>query len=734
MRKLHPFFYIKNRSTSLFLRLLSGFLCITLLLSTLTLYSFTVSKQNVRKEIVKYNTLMLHNTMESYEKHFDMIKRQMLLYFISEKVQKFHSNPKYIDFPGIQQDINSWVSNNQLFINNIVLYSKRNEMILEKGTSTKVDTMFQVFYENDAYLPDFWRGQFNQVYNIRIFPSAIFHNQMYRDQTGDEELIPVIIKTAGNSDFMMIVFLDASKMYEAFHRTINEDFMIHNGQGLALFRSKGQDPPIDLEELGKHSTTEYQREAAYYFQSTGAESGFTYVQRVPIERIASQTRLNITLIIAIAISIAASIVISWLFAAGINNPLQKVIATIRGENDGSVFRSSIREFNIIRHQLQDKNKMHKQLSFLHQLRAIQGQDAAPIAFVNKPFMVVLFHAMIRGEGEKEQSSFQTWLSYMNVYMENRLSKAFPGSLTFQVEHNQILSLVFSDRREELASQLARMEALFEQDRAFGTITMGVSSVHRHSEEIAVAYREVQILIQERRMIDTTQIIMERREQADLIAFASDQWKEFQVNLREGNELQLTKLVERTFIRWLGKEPTAATMVEFGGSLVGKIKSEASPLDISLGRLQSIFQHAESQLQACITMKELEQLLLNWVTQAAEAFREKKQLRDPITSFVVDYVTDHLEEEIYLDLLAERLNLSGSYLSYYFKEKTGMNIVDFINEKRIMQATTLLADNKLKIHDVAAAVGYRNITSFNRMFKKYVGLTPSEFRKKPEFDS
>ncbi|NOU85723.1 hypothetical protein GC102_08040 [Paenibacillus sp. LMG 31460] len=102
MRNLHPIPYIKNRSTSLFLRLLAGFLCITLLLSTLTIYSFAVSKQNVRKEIVKYNTLMLHNTMESYEKHFDMIKRQKLLYFLSEKVQKFHTNPKFIDFPGVQ--------------------------------------------------------------------------------------------------------------------------------------------------------------------------------------------------------------------------------------------------------------------------------------------------------------------------------------------------------------------------------------------------------------------------------------------------------------------------------------------------------------------------------------------------------------------------------------------------------------------------------------------------------
>ncbi|MNW14618.1 HTH-type transcriptional regulator YesS [compost metagenome] len=69
------------------------------------------------------------------------------------------------------------------------------------------------------------------------------------------------------------------------------------------------------------------------------------------------------------------------------------------------------------------------------------------------------------------------------------------------------------------------------------------------------------------------------------------------------------------------------------------------------------------------------------------------------------------------------------MSSYFKGKTGKNIVDFINELRITKATSLLIDNRIKIHDAAKAVGYQNITSFNRMFKKYTGVTPSEYRKR-----
>jgi YesN/AraC family two-component response regulator len=124
-------------------------------------------------------------------------------------------------------------------------------------------------------------------------------------------------------------------------------------------------------------------------------------------------------------------------------------------------------------------------------------------------------------------------------------------------------------------------------------------------------------------------------------------------------------------------------------------------------------------------------LVDWLIKTAEAVREKKEEKYPVTSQVVDYIKAHLADEIYLDVLAAELKMSSGYLSSYFKAKTGMNIVDYINETRIAKAASLLDDDRLKIRDAAQAVGYRNITSFNRMFKKYTGLTPSEYRKRNE---
>lgn len=160
--------YIRNRSNSLFLRLVAGFLCIILILVSLTIYSISVSKLNVRKEIVQYNTLMLNSTMESYEKHIEMVNKQMHLYLYSEEVQRFQYTPQYINYPILQREINSWVSNSYLFIENIVLYTKHDELILEKGTSTDAQTMFNVFQVSKEYPLNFWRQQFDENYSSRI--------------------------------------------------------------------------------------------------------------------------------------------------------------------------------------------------------------------------------------------------------------------------------------------------------------------------------------------------------------------------------------------------------------------------------------------------------------------------------------------------------------------------------------------------------------------------------------
>jgi len=727
--KFQPLRYFRNLSSTLFLRLMAGFLCIILLLVSLTAYALSVSKNNVRQEVVKYNTLMLDSTMENYEKHFDIIRKQMYLFMFSDRVQKLQREPNYSDFGGVINDILYWVSNPNLYIADIVFYSKEQQFVIEKSTSTTPDNLFDVFMAGKKYPKTFWDEQFDATYTNRIFPADRFYSHVF---TGRQEVvgdyIPIVFKRADNHNFYMAVFLDANKMYNAFHQSLNDDFIIYGADGETLFERSETSAFPALDTFKDRGGDEFIQDNRYHFYRTGA-SGMTYMHRLPVAQMASQTRLNLTLVVLCVAVVLLSIVIALLMAARINNPFKQLVNTIRGTNEGEPYRSSIREFDLISSQLRDKNKLMRQWAFIHLLKDIRGgdSDAGKLEFADKPFVFVLFQVVEKRGAAWDGGTFRSWLYYMKVFIEDKLNRVFPDALTNQVEYNQILSLVFIDRPEELHQLLREMKTVFDQDRDSGTITIAVTSVYNRSDQISAAFKEVRDRIGERELVDETQIVASSSNRPTTLAFSPEEERQFRANLREGQADEVARLLEGFFERRRGQAPTAAAWLRFALSAAERIRSVATE-QLGAPAAEGILENAEERIDGCVTVAELERLLIQWARRTAEAIEEKKEPKDSIALFVMNYVNEHLSEEIYLDALAEKLNLSSGYLSTYFKEKTGRNFVEYVNETRIAEAASLLVNSRSKIQEVAEAVGYRNIASFNRMFKKYTGLRPSDYRK------
>lgn len=720
---------------SLFARLIAGFLFIVLLLTSLTLYAVSVSNRNVKQEVVKYNTSLLDHTRDSYEKHLNLIKQQMLLFFTSDEIMRLQQQPDNVDYPVIIREIAKWTTVPYLYINNIVFYSKKDDLVLEKGTSTNAESMFNVFSASEEYPLAFWKAQFGGTEAIRIYPAAAMVNHIFRDSPQPlGELMPMIIEGVNNPDFYMIVLLDAAKMYEAFHQNLYKDFLIYDAHGKPMFSRTGREPFLafgDLGDLGQNGSGI--RDGKYYFANSGEATGFSYVSRVPADRIAEQTRINLTLLAIILAAIALSVFFSFLIASRINNPLKKVIESIRRMNDDPPYRSTINEFNFISGRIHDNRMLFRQFSFINHLKAIRSHepDTPKLEFADRPFVFVLYHIQ-PDKGELYSSEVvQNWLYYLRTFIESKLKPAFPDSLTFQIERDQILSLVFTEEPKDVIAQLDEMSQVFDQDSEHGVVTMAVTSAYSASDRLTAAYEEAQRLAGERLMTGRTQLILERGSAPAAFGFSPDQDKALEANMKAGNAVQLAVLVQQHVAKWHRDVPTAASLVRFAEAFAGKIRSAVTPFPLGSEETDVLLGNTGERIGRCRTVKELEELLVEWVTKTAEAVREKKEEKHPITTQVVDYIHAHLAEEIYLDVLAAKLKMSSGYLSSYFKGKTGMNIVDYINETRIAKAAGLLNDDRLKIRDAAEAVGYRNITSFNRMFKKYMGVTPSEYRKRED---
>lgn len=109
-------------------------------------------------------------------------------------------------------------------------------------------------------------------------------------------------------------------------------------------------------------------------------------------------------------------------------------------------------------------------------------------------------------------------------------------------------------------------------------------------------------------------------------------------------------------------------------------------------------------------------------------RYNKKNINQILQNAMNYICENYTMPITLNELAEHTYVSTYYLSRMFKKELGKNFVEYLNEVRIEKAKELLKDNRYKTYEVAELVGIQDPHYFSKIFKKYVNMTPTEYKE------
>lgn len=96
--------------------------------------------------------------------------------------------------------------------------------------------------------------------------------------------------------------------------------------------------------------------------------------------------------------------------------------------------------------------------------------------------------------------------------------------------------------------------------------------------------------------------------------------------------------------------------------------------------------------------------------------------------VLSYIDKAYGSELALDALAETVHLTPQYFCRLFKQTTGLSPIEYINRVRIFQSEQLLLSTDATVTEIALEVGFSQVSYFNRIFHRYKGMTPSEYRK------
>ena len=122
------------------------------------------------------------------------------------------------------------------------------------------------------------------------------------------------------------------------------------------------------------------------------------------------------------------------------------------------------------------------------------------------------------------------------------------------------------------------------------------------------------------------------------------------------------------------------------------------------------------------------LLIANVAPAAAVPNGDKSTGELLTARIKQYIDLHYDEGLTLQSIGDALHVNMYYLSHVFKDNTGYAPMQYIMRRRIGEAQSLLISTKYSITQIAGMVGYDNPCHFNTIFAKYVGMSPSKYRK------
>jgi AraC-like DNA-binding protein len=109
------------------------------------------------------------------------------------------------------------------------------------------------------------------------------------------------------------------------------------------------------------------------------------------------------------------------------------------------------------------------------------------------------------------------------------------------------------------------------------------------------------------------------------------------------------------------------------------------------------------------------------------FVEQQNSELPVITRAKEYIQQNQAEDLSLGQVAKAVNTSTFYFCKLFKKVTGLNFTDYVSRVRIEKAKNLLLNPNLRVSEIAYEVGFQSLTHFNRVFKKVIGQSPTEYR-------
>ncbi|WNQ09236.1 hypothetical protein MJA45_16485 [Paenibacillus aurantius] len=601
--------HLKNHGGSLFYRLLASFVAIITLLVSLHLITYSFFRSSIKEEIIHNSSLNLNSTVTNYEKHIKLIKGFLIGLSVNDRTEVLKRSTQHFNYSLASQqqlELQRTMNNSLLFLQDVALYFADIQYVIDQFGTREAKTMFTKLYQSDFYPESFWQEELKRSFTFRLYPAADYKetNAFYTTFLG--RLMPIIVKQPSNPQFGIIGFLDSDRLYEQFHPVkTNGLFYILDESGSLLYSSNGTLIP-DNYPTGSPDPGYFLLDNNYYFTEKGPETGYTYISVVPFADISHKIlRLNVITITVLLASLFVGVAVSVFFSTRFHNPILAILQSIQSMHPTPPLpkQSPIKEYNLISEKLQElflanehihkdlhtKNSLLQQYSYLSKTKRIHPgfPDKAIPVDSTKPFQLILYDLKYKERFVSEMGMDQSRASNYIMEFISSLFSQCSDSLTFQIEKDQIITLVFGEDqdRPELTAILDKVERILRLDVQYCDVTIAVSPTKYDPLELNPAFEHAQDLLTYRKLGEGVQVINSQEEQLSVIWLSASEEKEFAANLVSGNLSFVIPFVNRILERAAKKQATLTQIYDLSLEMTNLVIKTMYSMSIPLPHLE-----------------------------------------------------------------------------------------------------------------------------------------------------
>lgn len=761
---------IKNQSV--ILTWLLSYLIFLILFLVVTLLIYFRTQKTIRNEINNANTFMLNSVQTNMDNVLENIKKISIKLSYDNNIQRILylkgelKSPDYFDVYRISSDIKSYISINNSINNIYILFKDYDKIITIDGIFNLKDFYRNNYSGNDSDFTS-WLNEFTDPIPEKYF-------SMYTDKAhGSYNKLNYVRALSqvqySNLSFSSGIVLNEKMLIQQLNDidgiTKGTSFIIDSKNNIIASSS-----PINLSDSLNFKDLSAERGVLYrYIDSkkvvisyiSSKQADWKYVSIIPesvyfhkLTYIQNFTLWGLTL------SFLLSGLLIYYFLKKNYIPVSNLLGILRDKTKveetnsneyiliENAIQQTLKDNYLINNELLNQKAVLKSNFFEKLLKGTnnagiplnEGLSYFNIAFESDYFAVVSFFIDDSINDIKTLKDYYDFnvlnfiLSNITAELVNKKNKAF----IIEVDNTVCCLVNFCQDRiffakSDMLNAMAEAQEFINKYYKIN-ISCSISSIHENIESIPTAYNESLYAMNYKNIMSIKQNVcyddINTDEFNNTYYYPLSQEHQLLNYIKSGNYAMARELIDGVFSKNLQSgmtiELAQCLMLNMVSTMIRAVNEISSvEKDTFLEGLNPI-----TKLLHCKTINEMKKQLDSFLKEFCS---HVSQTIEKSSNWVVSSIIPYLEKNfsnpnLGLDQIGEEFDLHPVYISKVFKEQVGEGLLDYITKLRIEHAKILLKENKEDtVEKIAELVGYTNVRTFSRVFKKYVNVSPGKYR-------